>query len=163
MKLIGLFSLFALSLNAMAAEVVCTARGNNVGGNDGGAFVSDSRLVLNISSAQDALQVVVSGVVMVTSAYNELQTPEQLNAGNAYIGLFDTKRLTENKAYKPNKYKDYAQFKDVDAKETTGQESGMWGYLVFPKDYAAQEKFHAAYVFQAGDHMGGTLHFTCEK
>lgn len=162
--------MFAVAVLASApalagAKAICLARGNNVGGNDAGVFVSDSRLQVRIYKDADLLELSADGVIMVTSAYEELQSPEDLNPSNAYIGLFNTKAIPENPDYRPRRYKGYAQFKDFDAEATAGHESGMWGYFLIDRKAALGEdkSFHGVYIFQAGDHMGGTLHFTCTK
>ena len=84
------------------------------------------------------------------------ETPDE-----SYIGNFKIASLTENPKYRPNKYKGYSQFPKLDATDTTGSsEEGMWGQLLLEKD-TSKRTFQAHYVFQAGDHMGGTLHLTC--
>jgi hypothetical protein len=83
----------------------------------------------------------------------------ELETDDAYIGLFDTKRVAEDPRYRPSKYKNSSKFPGIDAKETTGAESGMWGYLVVPRDVRGE--FESHYIFQAGDHMGGTVHMKC--
>jgi len=87
------------------------------------------------------------------------QDKEEANSDDAYIGIFATKSVQENPKYRPVKYKDSSQFQNVDAKETRGAESGMWGSLIVPKKTTGA--FEAHYVFQAGDHMGGTIHMDC--
>lgn len=37
----------------------------------------------------------------------------------------------------------------------------MWGYLVINKDTGGE--FDAHYIFQAGDHMGGTVDYKCKR
>ena len=79
----------------------------------------------------------------------------------SYIGIFKIVSLAENSKYRPIKYKGYSQFQNFDATDTTDSaEDGMWGQLVLEKDMS-KTAFQAHYVFQAGDHMGGTLHLIC--
>lgn len=80
---------------------------------------------------------------------------------NAYKGRFAIQKLTENPNYRPRKYKNYSQFEDFDATDTDGSaERGMWGTLLLEKSLD-QGRAQARYIFQAGDHMGGTVHFDC--
>ena len=76
-----------------------------------------------------------------------------------YQGTFTAIKLVENPNYKPRRYKGYSQFRDFDASKSM---SGMWGELVIERN-TKKEKFQAHYIFQAGDHMGGTLHLTCSQ
>lgn len=84
------------------------------------------------------------------------------NTENSYMGFFKTTRLSANGEYNPRKYVGFAQFNDFDAAHTTGLEDGMFGYLALDVDPDKNE-FNAFYVFQAGDHMGGTVLFTCRS
>lgn len=88
-----------------------------------------------------------------------LDKAELDSEGGGYIGGFSIPRVSEDPAYKPVKYKNSSKFPGVDAKETRGLESGMWGYLVVPRD--VRGTFESHYIFQAGDHMGGTIHMSC--
>ena len=163
MKQIILLALgLILSIGASATEITCIAKGKSgVGGNDSGPFTSDSRLDIKIGENQEtkALQMQAKGTIKVANEWEKVE-PEQLTPENAYIGLFDSDVISEVSNAKARKYKDYVRF-GINANETTGQEDGMWGYLVISKKFATADTFDAAYVFQAGDHMGGTLHFTC--
>ena len=79
-----------------------------------------------------------------------------------YIGNFKIAAITENVKFRPNKYKGYSQFQKFDATDTLNStEDGMWGQLVVAKN-TSRAIFHAHYIFQAGDHMGGTLHLSCK-
>jgi hypothetical protein len=81
----------------------------------------------------------------------------------SYIGTFDLPSKLENSNYKPQKYTGYSQFPNFDATSTEGSlENGMWGQFLLEKDYQDKDIFQAHYIFQAGDHMGGTLHLECK-
>lgn len=166
MKSLILVLAATLSLNVFASQpftATCEAYGNRVGGNDGGPFVSDSKLdVIIWGSMGGVMTVTINGDVRVANAYSDAKRPEDLKADNAYIGEFSLEKIKSNPDYNPRKYIGYTQFENVDAIETLGMESGMWGEFVMAPDYAIAPSFHAAYIFQAGDHMGGTLHFTCK-
>ena len=83
------------------------------------------------------------------------------SSNDTYMGYFQIPTLSANADYRPNKYEGYAQFKNFNATQTTGEESGMWGYLAIDVT-GRSEKLNAVYVFQAGDHMGGTVLLECE-
>jgi hypothetical protein len=76
-----------------------------------------------------------------------------------YYGVFSFEKISNNPKYKPTKYKDYVQFQDFDAIRTSSQD-GMWGQLVINKELK-KEGMTAHYIFQASDHMGGTIDLTC--
>jgi hypothetical protein len=77
------------------------------------------------------------------------------------MGFFKTEVLSANSNYNPRKYIGFAQFNNFDAAHTTGQEDGMYGYIAVDIS-PNKEEFEAFYVFQAGDHMGGTVLFKCK-
>jgi hypothetical protein len=78
-----------------------------------------------------------------------------------YYGIFSFDKISNNSSYKPTKYKDSVQFKDFDAIQTSSNE-GMWGELVISKELP-QKEFVAHYIFKAGDHLGGTVDFSCKN
>lgn len=64
-----------------------------------------------------------------------------------------------NPKYRPVRYKNMVQFKNFDAVKTKGFEDGMWGSFLI--DRSLNDGVEAKYIFQAGDHMGGTVKFKC--
>ena len=79
-----------------------------------------------------------------------------------YTGVFNG-NFKNHEGYRPNVYNNHFKFNDFDAKVTSRHDGGgMWGYLVVKKDNAS-DKIDAHYVFQAGDHIGGTIDMTCSK
>ena len=79
-----------------------------------------------------------------------------------YRGLFKFGSLVEKPNYRPRKYKGYSKYERFEAFETNDWDGGgMWGYMVIQKD-KSKTPFSAHYIFQAGDHMGGTMDFSCE-
>lgn len=167
MKFIALVCLSVLSFQLQAqsyTRALCLAQGTSVGGNDMGAFTADARLSLMIMKSDDGvLSLTAEGLVMVAQAFEEVSGPLALTPENSYIGAFKIPVTEENQNYRPKKYKGYAQFKPFDAEITVGNESGMWGDFVIEKTYLEKESFRAIYIFQAGDHLGGSLFFTCKK
>ncbi|NUM88562.1 MAG: hypothetical protein HUU37_05085 [Bdellovibrionales bacterium] len=172
MKTIALLFAFMAATTATTAttataattiDAECVARGKY--GRSGGGIVTNSELSFRLSGdAESATIRSVRGTVKV--AYNyEGDTPDTLNESNAYIGYFQTARIENNPGYRPRRYKNYFQFQKLNAVRTTGHESGMWGDLVVEKTafLRGTDAFQAHYIFQAGDHMGGTIHFKCTK
>ncbi|MCY4644312.1 MAG: hypothetical protein OXB88_06795 [Bacteriovoracales bacterium] len=93
----------------------------------------------------------------------EKKTPQGLRQilafGHAAGATFIAVERTENPDYRPRKYKGYSQFGDFD-----GTLGDVWGQLVIDSQtkFKAKEKnFKAHYIYQAGDHYGGTLHLSC--
>lgn len=83
-----------------------------------------------------------------------------------YHGIFKGSNMAERPYVRASTYQNHYRFADFDAELTFGSEDGMWGYLAINKDIATlgyQDETDAHYVFQAGDHMGGTIDFTCTK
>lgn len=82
---------------------------------------------------------------------------------SVYRGEFRIKRLVNDLNYKPNKYKGAKIYRKVNAYKTSGSESGMWGDLIISTSTSSRYDLDAHYVFQAGDHMGGTIHMRCNR
>ncbi len=83
-----------------------------------------------------------------------------------YDAHFDTREITANQLYRPTKYLNHIQFKDLDASNTnTHDGGGMWGQLIISKQILERDilKVRAHYIFQAGDHVGGTVDLMCER
>jgi hypothetical protein len=88
------------------------------------------------------------------------------NYVTGYYGVFNGKNLVEVPYTRPVKYKNHYRFQKFNADFTAGNESGMWGDFVLNKEIDGSrnnDKFEtdAHYVFQAGDHLGGTIDYTC--
>lgn len=98
----------------------------------------------------------IKGHIFVKSQFEKGDT---INPDNSYMGYFQIQSLKANTNYNPNKYKDWFQFKDFNAVSTQGVEDGMWGSLLL--DLSSDDNFDARYIFQAGDHMGGTVILNC--
>lgn len=160
-----LFVLFVLSAgSAFAATdtITCTAKGKKLAQNGSSTMLlSDSELTFNVKENSEGVRTLtdISGEVKVSF---EVEDPsEELNNDNSYVGIFSKASIKENTEYNPRKYKNFSQFPDFDAYKTTGSESGMWGQFLLEKSNA--KKLSAKYIMQAGDHMGGTLHFNCKR
>jgi hypothetical protein len=97
------------------------------------------------------------GHVFIKSPYEK---DKNIDIENSYMAFFKFDELYADKEYKPRKYTGFSKFEHFDAVYTTGQDHGMFGYLALemtPK----KKVIEAFYVFKAGDHMGGTVLFTC--
>lgn len=84
-----------------------------------------------------------------------------------YYGIFSFEKVAPTPYVRPPQvYKEHYRFMKIDALETGGSESGMWGSLYVPMKMAsedADEKAEISYMYQAGDHRGGTIRFSCER
>lgn len=84
-----------------------------------------------------------------------------------YHGVFSGKEKASSLSPRARVYKDgdYFRYRDFDASQTTRQDGGgMNGELVVSKKFQTAGEdatYDAHYVFQAGDHMGGTVDYTC--
>ena len=148
--------LFIAFLNlCYAATVSCQASGKSVF-QEGGDKLPAEALFLFEESYQGEIRVLSDVIGEFKTAY------DSLDDDYIYFGRFQMDAIKENPKYRPIKYKGFSQFKDFDAADTKGScESGMWGYFLLEKN-TNKEKFEAYYIFQAGDHMGGTLKMSCQ-
>jgi hypothetical protein len=155
---VGLLLIFA-SVAEANLSVVCIAKGKKTANNGGGMLYTDARISFDAEdpNPDNNLRTIaaVNGVIKVADVNNE----SELNENNAYIGKFKFEELNSNPKYRPVKYKNMVQFQNFDAKETMGEESGMWGQFLIDKEFG--DGCDAKYIFQAGDHMGGTINFKC--
>ncbi|MGE3608628.1 MAG: hypothetical protein AB7I27_03490 [Bacteriovoracaceae bacterium] len=85
-----------------------------------------------------------------------------LTPNNSYIEFFNYSEIKAFSNYKPAKYKGFAKFEGLNSTRSEGLEGNMWGYLVVDVK-ATTAEFAAHYIFQAGDHVGGTVHFACKE
>lgn len=119
---------------------------------------ADAEISFELNIEEKTISKVI-GHIFVQGAYVE---HDQITVEDSYMGFFQFDSLASNSNYRPYKYKGYTQFKDFDAVHTSGQEDGMWGSFVVDLN-STEKKFDARYIFQAGDHMGGTVLFTCRR
>lgn len=158
MKAVFIAILFTLTSQAFAAtKVTCSSEKTIQAGHDHIDTFAKISFELERSGNNSVITNIV-GHIFVKSPYEETNgfDPE-----NSYMGFFKTDSLTANPDYNPRKYVGYAQFTNFDAAHTTGLEDGMYGYLALNVE-GNQKNFEAFYVFQAGDHMGGTVIFNCK-
>ncbi len=82
-----------------------------------------------------------------------------------YQATFNIAELTEHPRYTSRRYPNHSQFRDFNTHQTEGRDAGgMWGRWHFEKlTTPNQPSLQASYVFQAGDHLGGTLDFVCNR
>lgn len=154
MKIMSAILLLSMTFSTYASntsKVMCRSLPSNT--------KDDSELSFELNkNGNKSVATNIIGHVFVKSFYDETAT---FNTDNAYMGFFKTDKLAANPNYNPRKYVGYAQFENLNAVHTTGLESGMFGYLAI--DVAGiKSEFMAVYVFQAGDHMGGTIFLNCK-
>lgn len=150
---------FVASASAAQADVTvqCKAVGFKTAQSGGRMLFTDSRLTFEVVGVTKSKQLVINSVrgeVKVGSDEHK-----NLDSENAYIGHFRFRQLRSDPTYRARKYKNFVRFKSFNAAETTGLETGMWGDFLLEKNI--EDGMQAKYVFKAGDHMGGTMHFTC--
>ena len=154
MKSLLLLSILALSQSLYAESVTCRAEKTIKNGFSD--MKTDAELTFDLNRATKTISNVL-GHIYVQNPYAEAH--EEISTENSYMGFFQITSTTANPNYRPLRYKKFTQFKNFDATHTAGEESGMWGTLVI--DLTSTPKFEARYIFQAGDHMGGTVLFNC--
>ena len=116
----------------------------------------DAQINLVLDRSTKVISSIV-GHIFVQSPFTE---NEDISVENSYMGFFNMNTLTHNPNYRPTRYKGFTQFKAFDALHSAGLESGMWGSFIMKLD--GDKKLEARYIFQAGDHMGGTVIFNCQ-
>ena len=162
-RLIGLTIVAFLFTQTARANlnVTCSATGLKTSQNGAGMLATDAKISFQVEDYDPSTDKVMSIVdVNGTVKVGAIDTPnEPLTTDNAYIGNFEFEGLKSNPNYRPIKYKNMVQFKDFNAKDTTGREDGMWGSLLIDRNLS--DGCDAKYIFQAGDHMGGTVHMSC--
>lgn len=146
----------ALSFNSYALTTCHSTKAFQVGS----AMQSDVELNFDLTKAGNESEIKnIVGHVFVKSPYEA--NAATYSTEDSYMGFFKIDSIKANNKYRPNKYKGYAQFQKFNAIHTTGLEDGMWGDLVLDVS-STEATFNGAYVFQAGDHMGGTILLSCE-
>lgn len=141
----------------ISKKIKCEADGPTLSQSDSELRMAKADLSFNDMKDAEGLRILknIRGTVMVTASTKAEFGDGELNRETAdYVEDFSIETLSENPKYKPTRYKGFSQFKDFDA-------SDMWGSFILDKD-TNQDSFEAHYIFQAGDHMGGTLHMSCE-
>ncbi|GEM_PF-1755304 len=148
---------FAFGAARVDQRVVCYASGPTLAHRGIGLLEATANFEFVVSENSEGLRTLkdLRGEVVTD--------PRHLEFDGSWIGKFRSDELVENPNYRPRKYVGYSQFREVDAVDTAGSaESGMWGNFLLEKDMSA-EHFAAKYIFQAGDHMGGTLNLGCHR
>lgn len=153
--LASLIMVLAVSAHA-TTQVTCRSERSIQAGLSHIATDAELRFELERNGNGSVLSKLV-GHVFVKSPYD---VSPGFDTENSYMGFFKTEVLSANGDYRPRKYQGFAQFNNFDAAHTVGQEDGMFGYLAVDVT-SGKKEFSAFYVFQAGDHMGGTVLFSC--
>lgn len=87
----------------------------------------------------------------------------ELFSNDVYYAIFSFNEIDYNKNYKPVKYKNHFQFPNFDDFRSNRHDGGgFWGELVV-ENSPSLEMINAHYIFQSGDHMGGTVDLTCKR
>jgi hypothetical protein len=160
MKFVAISLVLLMSANSFAStKLKCaTVKAFQVGEAN---MKADVNLTFELSSTEKTHELKnIVGHIFVKSPYESEK--EEYTTEDSYLGFFKIDSLKSNSEYRPNKYKGYAQFREFNATHTAGLEDGMWGYFVLDVS-SKDQKVKGAYVFQAGDHMGGTILVNCSN
>ena len=143
----------AIGHNAIAANktIECSASGKSLAKN--GEGMTKAKGTFTFTESQDG-----NGKKVLKDIKGKVETFDNGDDEVIYSGNFNIPSLAENPKYKPVKYKNASQFKDFNDTSASGD---MWGALVL-EDHSSSTTFKAHYIFQAGDHEGGTLHMSCK-
>lgn len=155
--LLILFSAMSFSTLATASTVICNS---NITLQQGTHLKTDGELSFDLVKNDNRSVITnISGHIFVKGDSEDQN--ESMGPDDSYRGFFNTAKIEANLKYRPNKYKGFAQFKNLNASRTDGQEEGMWGD--FSVDVSGENTMSAYYIFRAGDHMGGTVIFSCHE
>ncbi len=157
MKFLIVLATLILSMRSFSEEVSCRSQ-KAIQEKESNAMNVDADLKFTVS--RDTKEITnLSGHIFVQHVFIEDQ---EIAVNNSYLGFFKFDKLSSNPNYNPSRYKNYTQYKKFDAIHTAGLESGMWGAFVVDLTKTTPT-FDARYIFKAGDHMGGTVLFTCKS
>jgi len=178
LRIVSLATL-ALSSGAFAESTIhsdyqCRALGNHfrVYFADRSEYLVESRIAFGLKLDKD--RVGEAGEAKL-SYIGHVAFQKFVEGGKQEIDLFDgysqllKKDHDSDLSPQASKYTDdkYFRFREVAESASTSQDGGgMNGYLVISKKVLSAEgkkKFSAHYVFQHGDHTGGTLDYVCQK
>ncbi|MEA9357281.1 hypothetical protein SHI21_13735 [Bacteriovorax sp. PP10] len=157
MKLLIILAALILATQAFSEDVICRSQ-KAIQENEPNGMKVDAEISFTVNKETKELTNVI-GHIFVQQVFIE---NEEIGVNNSYLGFFAFDKLSSNLNYKPARYKGYTQFKEFDAIHTAGLESGMWGAFVIDLTKTTQT-FDGRYIFKAGDHMGGTVLFTCNN
>lgn len=101
-----------------------------------------------------------NGEIFILNPYeNEDGLDNNLTKDNSFWGNFSIESLTANQSYIPLKYKNHLQFKNIKSFESNF--NLIFGEFLIGPNLNKESEFFSYYIFKAGDHMGGTIIFTC--
>ena len=144
-----------VSIASAGTQYQCTDK-NGTFRQHGDNHPAKANFSLGLNLKDDQFEATVVGQIAADYDFDVNEKENLEFADFHYEGSFDSVTVKQNLKYKPSKYKNHMQFRDVNATESS---TGMWGVLVMPAMPGYQ--FEAHYIFQAGDHIGGTLDLNC--
>ncbi len=145
------------SLSAFSnGKIVCTSEGNNLFKKGSIRPVKE-----NVTASLSFIETEgLAGKRRIENIEGFVRTNPE-DEQNSHVGIFKIRSLDENPSYRTTKYKNCSQFPHLDATDTNGSTEGaMDGNLLLEKK-TNRESFKAYYIFKSGEHMGGTIRFTC--
>lgn len=156
MKLL-LFSLITLfTSQSFATQWTCIA--TNIRSDM--QYHAHSKMLLDISTQEETVKATIFGHVNVGMDSTE--------SASDYYSVFNAIEKHANPNYRPRVYKNHIQFKNLESVSSSDVDGGyMWGDFIISKkvllDSFSAESIQAHYVFKSGDHLGGTIDYTCTK
>jgi hypothetical protein len=84
--------------------------------------------------------------------------------GEDYYSVFKSENVSQNPNYRPRVYTNHFQFRGLREVASNNRDGGgMNGDLVISNTVLTSNEARAHYVFQSGDHLGGTIDYDCKK
>lgn len=145
-----IFSFILFSTTSFSKNFECYS---NRGRSFGSSLVVAGKLLISVETIDSIMG---SGQI-------ELDNRFDYNRENnfCYKAEFSNVSAKRDPDYRPTRYQDHNKYNDFDATKTsTCDGGGMYGHLIFP-ERISRIPLTMYYVFEAGDHLGGTLEFNC--
>lgn len=145
-------------------SIECWANGNRLRQTSGGGdHVVSSRVYLVLEKVEESATITLSryhGHLAISDG-----SQSTMDQASAYYGVFLGEMKPFSLSPRARRYKDadYFRIRDFSADGMTRSDGGdMSGEFVLSKKFLENdEEFDAHYIFQAGDHMGGTVDYDC--
>ncbi|MBT3980301.1 MAG: hypothetical protein HOE90_03060 [Bacteriovoracaceae bacterium] len=165
MKKLALIIAISSMTQAFSATVTCISKSE---ARQGGAKLPVAARIDFRDDEDESGNRVLKNVVGHVAVRNNFDGDDKIGRSDDYYSIFNIKKMKAKAKYKARVYKNHSKFEDYDSTASNSTDGGgMWGYLAVEKyeePKGGEEKsFSAHYVFQSGDHMGGTVDFDCKS
>lgn len=142
---------------------VCRASGDAIR-QHGRSIPADATIYFQLSQHASGQYLIKN--VLGHASIGYLESTDGLDYTEAGYGQFRFSELKSNENYRPSRYFGATQFPGFNATSSISYDGGgPWGSLVLELNDLKENgsTFDAHYIFQHGDHMGGTMDLSCQR